>query len=368
MYIAIIVGGVILLILIYLFLFLWSVNIPDYMAARHYRFGKPTTDGPISGKRVLVVPTFDQLVMIDQRIQKSTLENIAVLTKERQRMSLSIILIWKPDDAAKTINSIKAEDIEPTFFKIAEFVIKDESSKMNVDEILENRNFLSKNVKKAISETATSWGISLSSVNISNIVVVNKSFMQNMALPKEIELEKKSKLAELNKELEVELKSIEKDKKSEIAKLEYEKTVGMTREEVTHILQKAEKDRELFIKDLEEKIEVIASKIKLMQLNVETDAEAQKLKAMLIAETEGLREKLQVTNTCTESSIRYELQKTLPEIYKNITMGDVTLFDNGANGDKSDFGNLVASSALTMLSKIGKESTINKQEIENVTN
>lgn len=277
-------------ILIYLFVFRWSVNVPDYMAARHYRFGKPTSDKPITGKRVIVIPYIDHLVLIDQRIQRNSLDNINVLTKERQVMKISATLIWKSENAAMTIENIKPEDIQPTFFKIIESVIKNECSKMSVDEILENRSALSKNLLGILKETADKWGLSISSVNITNVTVSNETFMRNMALPKEIEIERKAKLAQIEKELTVELKSIERDTQAKLASLKAEKTVGEEKEQVASVLEQAEKNRIHNIQLQQKEIEEVMAEIERIKAKVSIENEAEKTKALLKAEADGLQE------------------------------------------------------------------------------
>ena len=355
----------IMIILIYLFYFRWSVSIPDYMAARHYRFGKPSTQETISGKRVIVIPTIDLLVMIDKRIQKSTLENISILTKERQQMSLSLTLIWKPENAAMTIENIRPEDIEPTFFKIAESVIKNESSKMTVDEILENRNLLAKNLNGILSETTDKWGITVSSVNISNLVVKNESFMRNMALPKEIELERKTQIAQLEKELAVELKTIEKNRDSELHKLEVEKTVGIKKEEVTTLIEQAQKVREQMICELQEKVEKIKSDILLIQQNTISAYEAKRIKDSILAETEGLREKIEIINSCSQNALGFEMIKILPELYKNLKIGDVTLFENNSSETgKFDLYSNIVGSVMPMIKKFNTGMNTAKSSLE----
>jgi regulator of protease activity HflC (stomatin/prohibitin superfamily) len=98
------------------------------------------------------------------------------------------MIVWKSENASMTIENIKPEDIQPIFFKIMESVIKNECAKMMVDEILENRIKLAHNLLTILKEIADTWGLKISSVNISNLVVSNDKFMHNMALPKEIEI------------------------------------------------------------------------------------------------------------------------------------------------------------------------------------
>jgi regulator of protease activity HflC (stomatin/prohibitin superfamily) len=357
----------IVLLVIFLFLFfffLYSVSVPDYMAARHYRFGKPLTKSPISGNRIIVIPYIDQVVMIDKRIQKSTIENISILTKERQMMTLSVTLIWKTTNAATTIENIRPEDIEPTFFKIAESVIKNESSKMNVSEILENRTVLSKNLLIILSETTDTWGITVSSVNISNLSVISENFMKNLTMPMQIELERKTKLAQIEKDLIIELKTIENAKQSELLKLESEKTLGIKREEIFTELERAKKEREILIANNQSKLEQINSEISLIQQGTVTKAESEKIKCMILAETEGLKEKLKVINLYSSNALSYEITKILPELYKNIKIGDITLFE-GTNSQNNgiDFLSFIATSALTLMKK-----TTNNIQDANISN
>jgi len=306
------------------------------MAARHYRFGKPTSETPISGRRCIVVPYIDQLVMIDQRIQQSTLENINVLTKERQNMKLSAMIVWKSENAAMTIENIKPEDIQPTFFKIMESVIKNECAKMTVDEILENRIKLAQNLSSTLKVTADTWGLKISSVNISSLIVSNEKFMRNMALPKEIEIERKASLAEIEKGLTIELKNIERETESQIAGLKSEKIIGEEKERVENTLKTIEKERitQLLAKDTE--IEQIKAQIAEIKAGVATKTETDRTKALLIVEAEGLEKRSQVLAKHGEMVLQYELINHLPEIYKNLTIGDLTLFQNGSSEQNSE--------------------------------
>ncbi|MDR1461374.1 MAG: hypothetical protein LBI78_07005 [Campylobacteraceae bacterium] len=331
---------VIFVIIIYLFIFRWSVNIPDYMAARHYRFGKPTSDKPISGRRCMVVPYIDQLVMIDQRIQRSTLDNIIVLTKERQNMQISAMIVWKSENASMTIENIKPEDIQPTFFKIMESVIKNECAKMTVDEILENRMKLAQNLLGTLKETTDTWGLKISSVNISNLAVSNEKFMRNMALPKEIEIERKASLAEIEKSLTIELKNIEKETESRLASLKSECVIGEEKERVAIILESAEKERMTQLSKKDTEIEQLQAHIEEIKSNISTKMEAEHTRAILLAEAEGLEKRNQVLAKYGENALRYELINQLPKIYKNLKINDLTLIQD-CNGEQgSDIGRI----------------------------
>lgn len=345
------------IIIIYLFVFRWSVNVPDYMAARHYRFGKPTSEKTISGKRVIVIPYVDHLVLIDQRIQRNSLDNIIVLTKERQTMKVSATLIWKAENAAMTIENIKPEDIQPTFFKIIESVIKNECSKMLVDEILENRSALSKNLHNILKETADKWGLTISSVNITNVTVTNETFMRNMALPKEIEIERQAKLAQIEKELTVELKSIERDTEAKLASLKAEKTIGEEKEQVASVLELAEKARIQNVQLQQKQIEEILADIMRIKARVEIENESEKTRELLKAEAAGLEERIKVLANYSQQGLDYEMIQNLPEIYKNINMGDVTLFQGDADGNLSSLG-FAAKALLNFVvrdKEVGKE-------------
>lgn len=348
----------ILFFLIYLSYFRWSTSIPDYMAARHYRFGKPTTEGPISGKRIIVIPSIDQLVLIDKRIQKSNIEGITLLTKERQRMTLSITIIWKPTDAAKTIENIKPEDIEPTFFNIAESAIKNECTKMSVEDILENSRTLEKTVKENLQSIADSWGIMVNSITISNLSVDNAEFLNNMARPKEIELEKSARLAKISEEQTVALKAIEKEKISNMAQLEMEQTLDLKKVELEMQIQQLQCEQNIRLENLKQTLVDIISQNKILEQRADTSIEAEKIKSAIIAETEGLKEKLCVINTFSSNAVNYELVKILPEIYKSVGLKDVTLIENGnGNGQGTGFNFMsnIIGSAHSIMGKLNKD-------------
>ncbi len=345
---------VLLAVVIYAIYFRWSVSIPDYMAARHYRFGKPTTEGPISGKRVIVIPEIDQLVLIDKRIQRSSLKKVPLITKERQGMSLSITIIWKPTDAAKTIECIRPEDIEPTFFKIIESVIKSECTKMSVEEILEKSTVLEKNIKSSLQSMTESWGITVTSSNISNIVVNNDSFMQNMARPREIELEKAAKLAEISEEQEIMLKNIEKEKVSKMAEIESEKIVAAKKEEMLSEIKSLECRRDAMLEELNAKTISITAQNKLIKERAEITSDAERIKSEIMAETEALAEKLRVINSFSKNATNFELIRILPDLYKNLNLGNVTLFETSGNGDKANgfnFMSNIVGSAYSIMEK-----------------
>jgi regulator of protease activity HflC (stomatin/prohibitin superfamily) len=353
--VAILVVAVI--VAIYLLMFRWSINIPDYMAARHYRFGKPTSEKPITGRRCIVIPYVDQLVMIDQRIQQSSLDNISVLTKERQSMQISAMIVWKSENAAMTIENIKPEDIQPTCFKIMESVIKNECAKMTVDEILENRIKLAQNLSCTLKETTDTWGLKISSVNISSLTVTNEKFMRNMALPKEIEIERQASLAEIEKNLSIELKNIEKETEAQLAGLKSEKTIGEEKEKVEGFLKNAEKERiaQLLIKDAA--IERITTQIEEIRTSISIKMEADRAKALLIAEAEGLEKRKEALANYEENALQYEIINCLPGIYKHLKIGNLTLFQNNKGGDGGNFdgiGYLLASLVSGVGNKIGE--------------
>lgn len=349
----------VIFIMIYLFYFRWSVNIPDYMAARHYRFGKPNTEGTISGKRVVVIPDIDHLVMIDKRIQKSSLNKVALLTKERQKMKLSITLIWKPTDASKTIENIKPDDIEETFFKIIESVIKNECTKMTVEEILENSNTLEKNIKKILHEATDTWGITVMSTNISDITVENEEFMQNMALPKEVALEKTAKLAQIEEEQAVALKAIEKDRATKMAELELDRSIEIKKEEIKTEIVAIKYKRDALTEELSQHVIKIGAENKIIEERALISTESERIKSGILAETEGLKEKLAVINSFSSNAINYELVKILPDLYKNIDLGNITLFENSAEGGNKNgfnFMSNIVGSAYSIMDKINKNS------------
>ena len=155
-----------------------------------------------------------------------------------------------------------------------------------------------------------------------------------MALPKEIENERKAKLAQIEKELTIELKNIEKDTESKLAALKAEKIVGEEKEKVAVVLEQAEKERIKGLQLLQKEIEKINAEIEAVKSSCSSDNESRRIKAI---------------SEYTESGLNYEMIKSMPEIYKNMNLGNITLFQN--NGQDSGFNTYsnFASSLLSLL-------------------
>lgn len=102
------------------------------------------------------------------------------------------------------------------------------------------------------------------------------------------------------------------------------------------------------------------AEISLIKNKAVSDAEAEKIKTTILAETEGLREKINVINTCKPNAIHYEISKVLPDLYKNITMGDITLLGNNSNGSSGI--DIIAASALNLMKKFGDNNGLKDSE------
>jgi len=357
-----IIGGIVILVVILLWL-KWCVSIPDYMAARHYRFGRPTTSEPISGTRILKIPFMDQIIMIDKRVQRSVITDRQVITKERQLVNIDIMVIWKPIDVTKTIGNIHPQEIEPNFEKIIESILRSEMATMTVNEILEDRKQIAIKLQKVLGDSAVNWGIGITSVEISDIKIINKTFLENMAKPMEIHIEKIAKLAEIEKENEIKIKEIQGEQKTELAKIETKELLGVKNQETMLSIEKINKNREIMIAEFEEKLKQIYANINLMEQQKIAEAD----KYSKAREIEILQEKLSVLNDQIKPRIlAYNLVEVLPDIYKNLKIGDITIF-GGGDGKNTGFdvyGNLLAP-VLMLCKHLGIDfSSVSKEEFK----
>lgn len=154
--------------------------------------------------------------------------------------------------------------------------------------------------------------------------------MRNMALPKEIETERRASLVEIEKGLLIELKNIDKETEVQLSSLKAEKTIGEEKERVASALETAEKKRIALLLAKDAEIEQLATQIEEIKSGVSTKTEAERTKALILAEADGLEKRNKILANYSESALEYELINRLPEIYKSLKIGDLTLFQSSS--------------------------------------
>ncbi|NHI93289.1 MAG: hypothetical protein EAX96_12395 [Candidatus Lokiarchaeota archaeon] len=345
----------------------------------HLRNGKPIAQG--EGGMVIRRPFFDKILKIDKTVQQLNVNSEHIISKEKQFISLEVVVQWQAVDAISTIFNVKWTEIPNLIRTIIESVIRTRTANLTVEEVLEERIKIIDAIKKELTEIVNTWGVSIITVEIPNVRVINDDFLRDLSRPREAEIARNAMLAEIDKEQTTRLKDIEKERLTKLKEIQMARETGVEDQMKLRQIQEQEKEREKSVIEIELQKEVIqreyekkqaeieAEKKKNVQmrlaeaekyrrvtqeaeaeaqsvkLNAIADAEKVKLKAAaeadyirqtMFSQAEGLAEKIKALNNYSENALKAELLKILPQIYSNIKVGDVTLFSGegvGQNGE-----------------------------------
>ncbi|MFX1605467.1 MAG: SPFH domain-containing protein [Promethearchaeota archaeon] len=352
----------------------------------HLRRGKAIKQG--EGGMVIRIPFFDRILAVDRTVQQLNISAESVLSKEKQKIRLSAVLQWQAENAIATINNVTWKEIPNRLTAIIESVIRTACAQLAVEEILEERQLIIEAIKKELIDIVSEWGLKVVTVELVDVVVVNETFLQNMSKPREAEMHRLAQIALLEADQATGTRDIERSKVLREQEIARDKLVGVQEQAQLRDIQEAEKQREQSVleialqKDLMQKkyekqqAEVDAAKdlevaklaaeaekqrkikqeveVQAQRIMQEARAEAEKITTIAEAEAgqilkvtgaqaEGIKKTLAAARDYSPQAFARDFLQILPEIYRQIDIGDVTLFGggaagNGAEGEESDGG------------------------------
>lgn len=370
------------LLIIILFVLLLSFYIKKYVRIFdpnifyvHLRKGKAKKQG--EGGMVIRIPFLDRILAVDRTVQQLNISAESVLSKEKQKIRLSAVLQWQADNAIATINNVTWKEIPNRLTAIIESVIRTACAQLSVEEILEERQLIIEAIKKELIDIVSEWGLKVVTVELVDVVVVNESFLRDMSKPREAEMHRLAQIALIEADQATGTRDIERSKVLRQQEIDRDKLVGVKEQEQLRMIQEAEKAREQSVleialqkdlmqkkyekqqaeveaaKDLEvaklgaeaekqrkikEEVEVQAQRIlqeaqaSAERINLTAEAEAGQILKVTSAQAEGIKKTLAAAKDYSPQAFARDFLQILPEIYKQIDIGDVTLFGGGGGG------------------------------------
>ncbi|TFG34764.1 hypothetical protein EU527_01545 [Candidatus Thorarchaeota archaeon] len=341
----------------------------------HLRKGKAKKQG--EGGMVIRIPFLDRILAVDRTVQQLNISAESVLSKEKQKIRLNAVLQWQAENAIATINNVTWKEIPVRLTAIIESVIRTACAQLSVEEILEERQLIIEAVKKELIDIVSEWGLKVVTVELVDVSVVNDSFLRDMSKPREAEMHRLAQIALIEADQSTSTRDIEKSKVLREKEIERDKLIGVQEQQQLRDIQEAEKQREQSVleialqkdlmqkkyekqqaeveaaKDLEvaklsaeaekqrkikEEVEVQAQRIlqeaqaDAESIRVTATAESEKILKVTAAQAEGIKKTLAAAKDYTPQAFARDFLQILPEIYKQIDIGDITLFGGGAAG------------------------------------
>ncbi|MHA1480298.1 MAG: SPFH domain-containing protein [Candidatus Thorarchaeota archaeon] len=381
LWVAVFVFGVMFVMLLALYIKKYIRIFDPNIFYVHLRKGKAIKQG--EGGMVIRIPFLDRILAVDRTVQQLEISAESVLSKEKQKIKLSSVLQWQAENAIATINNVKWSEIPPRLTAIIESVIRTACAQLSVEEILEERQLIIEAIKKELIDIVSEWGLKVVTVELVDVSVLNDSFLRDMAKPREAEMHRLAQIALIDADKQTGTKDIERTKVLREQEIIRDKMIGVQEQEQLRAIQEAEKQREQSVLEIDLQKELMARKYEKQQAEVEAakdlevakfaaeaekqrkikqevevqaqrilqEAQAQAKKISLVAEAEaeqilkvtaaqaeGIKKTLAAAKDYSPQAFARDFLKTLPEIYKQIDIGDITLFGGGGGmgGDGED--------------------------------
>ena len=328
----------------------------------HFRRGKIKRAG--TGGTVVLWPIFDEVIVIPTTLQQTLLEaREKVVSYEYQDVALTAFVYWRVSNPEVSYSSVswnpaRSDYVEKAIKNATEAIIRTTCANMPIEQIIRNRAEIIKNVTTELHHLAGDWGITIESIEIRDVEVLDERLKDNLEAVKKIEeaqnaqlrqaemeelvqlrnLEVRRKTGESDQHVKLSIESKAKQREIQIAQLEQERAIiaAETERKQKQINAEAEK----FLRITQE-VGVEAARIRQQaearkdQLLAEAEGEAAKIKQTQIALAEGILEQAKALSQADEKYIQLKTIDMLPEVFKNIKVDKMILLGEGQDAYKS---------------------------------
>ncbi|MHA1974208.1 MAG: SPFH domain-containing protein [Candidatus Hodarchaeales archaeon] len=328
----------------------------------HFRRGKVKRAG--TGGTVFLWPIFDEVIVIPTTVQQTLLEaREKVVSYEYQDIAVTAFVYWRVTNPEVSFSKVswnpsRTDYVEKAIKNATEAIIRTTCANMKIEQIIRNRAEIIKNVTSELHHLAGDWGITVESVEIRDVEVLDQRLKDNLEAVKKIEeaqtaqlrqaemeervqlrnLEVKQKTGQTDQEVKLQIEAKAKQREIQIAQLEQQRAVieAETRRKKKQIEAEAEK----FLRVTQE-IAVEAERIRQQalarkdQLIAEAEGEAAKISQTQIALAQGILEQAKALSKADEKYIQLKTIDMLPEVFKNINVDKMILLGEGQDAYKS---------------------------------
>ncbi|UCE14516.1 MAG: hypothetical protein JSV04_04890 [Candidatus Heimdallarchaeota archaeon] len=328
----------------------------------HFRRGKVKRAG--TGGTVILWPVFDEVVIIPTTVQQTLLEaREKVVSYEYQDVALTAFVYWRVTNPEISFSKVswdphRTDYVEKAIKNATEAIIRTTCANMKIEQIIRNRAEIIKNVTTELHALSGDWGITIESIEIRDVEVLDQRLKDNLEAVKKIEEAQNAQLRQAEMEESVQLRNLDVRQKT-----------GLSDQEVKLSIESKAKNREIQIAQLEQERAIIAAETERKQKQINAEAEkflrvtqevgveaerirqqAEARKDQLLAEAEGEAAKITQTQVALAKGIleqakalsqadeKYIQLKTLdmlPEVFKNINVDRMILLGEGQDAYKS---------------------------------
>jgi regulator of protease activity HflC (stomatin/prohibitin superfamily) len=160
---------------------------------KQYERGVVLTMGKYSSLRgpgwSIIVPIFQQMTKVDLRIKAVDVPDQKVITRDNVSASINAVIYYKVSDAARAV--LEVEDFRFAVSQLAQTTMRNIVGGAELDEVLSERDKLSKRIQEIIDAETDAWGISVENVELKDFFLP-EDMERTIAKQAEAEREKRS--------------------------------------------------------------------------------------------------------------------------------------------------------------------------------
>lgn len=117
----------------------------------------------------LVFPIFQSYRKVDLRVKAVDVPNQEAITKDNISVSVNAVIYYKVKNADKAI--LEVEDFFYAISQLAQTTMRNAVGQVDLDDLLSQRDRVSKNIRDIIEIAAEPWGIDVINVELKDIVL-----------------------------------------------------------------------------------------------------------------------------------------------------------------------------------------------------
>lgn len=137
----------------------------------------------------IVIPVFQSMTKVDMRVKAVDVPSQEAITKDNVSAKVNAVIYYKVRDAGKAI--IEVENYYYAVSQLAQTTMRNVVGETTLDELLGNRDQISKKIEEIVDKASDPWGIDVSSVELKD-VILPENMKRTMAKEAEAEREKRA--------------------------------------------------------------------------------------------------------------------------------------------------------------------------------
>ena len=164
-------AGAIFLILFYLTIAIAIFILSGIKVVKEYQRGVKFTLGRYTGMinpgLRIVIPILQSWYRVDIRVKAIDVPDQDAISKDNVSIKVNAVLYYKVSEADKAI--IEVEDYMYAVSQLAQTTMRDVVGEATLDELLSNRDAISKRIREIVDKATDPWGVKVESVELKHV-------------------------------------------------------------------------------------------------------------------------------------------------------------------------------------------------------